>query len=107
MVPESVRSGRTRTGAVNSATIGAAAGAFIGADDKRVSLRIFSASANRITISDQPAVVLDGGINIPAGGTSFEMSIERDGNLVTKRLFAIASAGGTVIGFIESRLEET
>src|ERR1700694_3198776 len=98
MVPEGVKSGRERTGACVAVVIGNTPTNLIGEDDKRVFLRISAPSAGRITISDNPAVILDGGINLAAGAFPIELSVERDGNLVRKRLFAIASAAATQIG---------
>jgi hypothetical protein len=94
-----------RTGTVNSATIGAAAATFVGADNHRRALRLFANSTNRVTISDSPSVVLDGGINLPAGTSQLVLTYEIDGDLVQKRLFAIAAGAGTVIGYVESREE--
>lgn len=106
-IPDAVKSGRRRTGTIGTVTISATAMQFISADSKRVALRISSSSANRFTISDNPNVTLDGGLTIPAGGAPVEMTIEVYGQLITKRLYAIAAAGGTVTGFVESRLEDT
>jgi hypothetical protein len=107
VVPESVRSGRQRTGTVSTAIIGVAAAGFISADSKRVALRISPPSAGRVTISDNPSVIIDAGITLSSGTAALELTVEVYGQFITKKLFAIADAAGRQIGWIESRLEAT
>jgi hypothetical protein len=89
-------------GGVSSITVGAASAQLVGANNKRHSLTVFANPTNRITITDATTAVLDQGINIPAGGTWFVITKDLHGDLVTKRLFAIAAAGGTTVGIIEA-----
>lgn len=105
-VPDTVKSGRRRTGTVVAVVVGTTPTVFAPGDDKRVAIRVSSHFTNRLTISDNPNVIIDAGINIPVNGAPVELSIETYGNIVNKKLFAISTGAATQVGFVESRLED-
>ena len=74
------------------------------ADDTRTALVISCPIANRITISLQQIAVDAEGIMLFAGGSPLSLNEEEHGDIVKRKITAIASAGTREIGiFIVKR----
>jgi hypothetical protein len=94
----------TRFGVVRSAQLASTATMVIGPSAQRVAL-MFSPPTipgTSYTVSNDPAVVLGGGINLAAGSSPVEVSTTPYGDTVQKPWYGIASAGMSTIGFLET-----
>ena len=71
----------------------------------RVALIISAPLATRITLSENPNVTDLQGIVLFPGQNPLTLDIKQVGNVVTRRLYAVAQTGAENIGFIEVFLQ--
>lgn len=88
-------------GSTYGVTVAAAATEVVSGSEKRIALIFTGPNAGRITLGNSNAITLDNGHTISLTSGPLELTFERHGNLVKMPWWAIASAGGTLMGVSE------
>lgn len=73
----------------------------LGPSEKRRSIIFIGPNAGRVTLSNDSPVVLDNGLTISSTSGMLELRYDIHGDLVQKPWHAIASAGGSIVSWIE------
>ena len=77
----------------------------VGPSIKRTALLFTPAKGKRYTISNDPAVSLDGGLTLFDTAGPIEITLERHGDAVQKAWYGVAEDKEVVIGFLETVAE--
>ncbi len=83
-------------------TVGITATNLIHSDPQRVSLTITNNGATDIFISNNPAIAVNDGIRVTAGGGVIVMSYDRDFTYQTQQFFAISTIANNDIFVVEN-----
>lgn len=97
--------GRKLKGTFRMVAMGAAAVLLAPANKNRVLLSIAAFSNTTVSLGPDSSVAINTGTGLTITGHDFELDIRKHGDLVTKELWGISSAPGT-IGIIETFLYE-
>jgi len=73
----------------------------IPASPRRVAIHFIGPNTGRVTISDNPSVTLDNGITIMNTTGILSLDSTTSGDVVTREWYAIGSAAGTILSWIE------
>lgn len=87
-------------------TINATSTILLPADDKRFAIVISNPSAGVLTLSFADPAVANQGIRIDTGSEALILTLKEHGNMVTRKIMAIMSAGSIPVGVWVSRFED-
>ncbi len=102
MCMEDIRIGRRSASRFSFVTVPLTGILLVPPNTQRIALQISAPLANRITLSDSQAPVLDNGLTIYAGQAVHQMNIADHGAAVTIGLYAVAAVAPQLIGVLET-----
>lgn len=105
MCLEDIQIGRRSVVIQRSVVVGGTSSLLVPGNPRRLSLIISCPIANRVTLSSGEAAVDQVGMVLPALGAPLQLELITHGQLLTKPIFAIASAGSNIIGIWETLLD--
>ena len=98
---DAIATGRQTTSSQQVVSVGTSSTSFLKAAPRRVAIIVSAPQTNRVTLSLDPSAILDQGLTLQPSTDPLVLTVERHGDLVTRRWTAISSTVTQGVSVIE------